>query len=202
MLNDTIESFNYINKILEIDPRNAKYTFERGIRKLAIGDTTGGIKDLDKAIELDTSEYDRLIHKGNKYFCLKEYSKGMIFLNKAVKLYPKRFNAYTYRIFLKTQLKDSLGAYKDWKVLYNIMNRDLSTFIELSRFFCEFKNYKEALQCYDYILKYAPGLVNIYCQRGKTKFELGDKEGACIDFTKAKKFGYKGLENELKNCKS
>ena len=48
-----------LDRVIELDPKNAVFYFARGIAKSEIGDYRGAIADLDKAIELDPENVDR-----------------------------------------------------------------------------------------------------------------------------------------------
>jgi len=57
--------------------------------------------------------------------------------------------------------------------------------------------HKDALKDYDKVIELDPKNDLAYFNRGNTKFSLGDKKGACEDWTKAKSLGSPYAQDRL-----
>ncbi len=57
-----------------------------------------------------------------------------------------------------------------------------------------------AMADYNACIVSSPGFSDAYANRGKLKFASGDREGACMDWTKAKELGNQSMSERLQNC--
>lgn len=202
LMGDLDTSLLLINNYLEINPENSDYIFERGRIKMSLKDTTGAIKDFNQAIRLDSSEYDRLVHKSEIMNYSRQYKSALKLLNKACRLNKANSIAYQLRSAVKAELKDSNGALSDIARAYMLSERSIISLSYIGEIKRILEDYIGAIKYFDYVLEKAPGLVNNYYYRGLAKLKLGDKEGACNDFIKAREGGYMGTDEEFdKNCK-
>lgn len=57
-----------------------------------------------------------------------------------------------------------------------------------------------AMADYDKCIAASPGFPDVWANRGTLKFQLGDRDGACSDWNKAKELGKDNMELSLMNC--
>jgi len=64
------------------------------------------------------------------------------------------------------------------------------------------KTYEFAIRDYSMFLDIEPYNATIYNKKGMARYNLGDREGACSDWDKAKRYGsYDAVKNLEKYCK-
>jgi len=78
-----IENFN---KVIELDPKNAKAYAGRGNAKGIFGDNKGAIQDYNKAIELNPNYADAYNNRGIVKYKLGDYRGAIQDFNKAIGL--------------------------------------------------------------------------------------------------------------------
>ena len=189
------------NKIIELDPKDAKAYCYRGAVKVLIQDFQGAIADYTKAIEI-YPEYERAYYKrGILKVELEDYQAAIADYNKAIELDdPKNIEVYYDRGFAKAQLEDYQGAVADFSKL-NPENAAKNTNIRDSA------NYYLNLSI-DALAKFTPKEKEIICKeldfcemnnyalikefeqhysndRGKTKDILVDYLGKIVYYTKS-----------------
>ena len=59
-------------------------------------------------------------------------------------------------------------------------------------------NYTAAIQDYNKAIELYPDYTEAYVDRGVAKYNLGDKNGGCLDFSKAGELGYEDAYDRIK----
>ena len=150
----------YYSKAIEKNPKIAQYYFDIGITRFINGNNIEAISDLTKGIELNSSN--------------------------AV--------AYVFRAQAKLRLLDYRGAYVDANKALNL-GFDNNEFYHMAYSAragsqMSLKDYTKGLEDYNKAIQYSPKSGYTYYLRALVKHLMGDKNGGCLDLSKAGELGY------------
>ena len=106
-----LESYN---KILKIDPNNAKAYYNRGFTYNGLEQYDEALKDYDTAITLEPNNTNGYHSRGFTYNILKQYDKALKNYNKAIELNPNHKHAYNNRGTTYGNLEQYDEALKDF----------------------------------------------------------------------------------------
>lgn len=127
------------------------------------------------------------------------FSEAIEYFNKAIELKPNYAMAYYGRGNAKSENSDYEGAIQDFDEAIKINPNFGDTY------FCrgiikgrKLNDYQGALQDFDKVISIYPMDAEAYFNRGVTKRELGDQNGACLDWRKARELGYSPSEIMIK----
>lgn len=142
--------------------------------------------DFTEAINAGTKSADVYQGTGVIYGSKGELEKAVGFLNKAISVDPKNGPAYYNRALINEKLGEKEAAIKDYNMalIYNpedalrILNNRSNLFLETGRF-------REARLDFDYLIYIQSGNFLYYSNRAFARLQLGDVEGAILDYHKA-----------------
>lgn len=117
--------------------------------------------------------------------------------SKAIKLDKNQTNAYFNRGMCEQAMKNYKDAYKDFEITTKLDPKLASAFYCKATVLTAQEKYKDALIDLDKTIDINPKTPNALALRGQIRAQLGDKNGACEDFNKAKDFGDKNSEKLL-----
>jgi tetratricopeptide (TPR) repeat protein len=178
-------AINYFSDAIKLDENFYQAYCYRGKAKLILGDYTGAIKDLNSALFIDTSKTNYI-------------KKDVLFSSSNLTA-----EIYLYRGEAKNRLGDYRGAIIDLSkaIQYNDHFVNGSAFFELGYAKSYLKDYQGALLNYNKAIQLDSYYDVAYYNRALIKLNLNDKEGACLDFSKAGELGYeKAYEAIRENC--
>ena len=157
-------------------------------------------------------EYVSYIDNGYSYFQNNMFNKSLLEYDKALNIHNNDSHLYLYRAYTYYDMEQYEKAAQEAekgidclnkKSIYNqaknwrLTNDDISLYTKLGDSEQLLKNYKKAIEAYDYVadnVKYK--YTDIYIKRGICKYHLGKKEAALRDFMKHKEIIEKYLEDE------
>lgn len=155
-----------------------------------------------KAIAFDPNNSINYNWRGNSMVALGDYDKAIKDYSKSIELTLPGGNEYGYsgRAYAKLLKSDFEGAIKDYSlaIFYNedevyFFNRGLAKYY--------LKDYVGSIEDCTKAIELNEHNIDAYGIRADSKFELGDKSGACLDWKYAKSQNHKeDLERE-KYCK-
>ena len=175
------------DKAIELDHNFYQAYCYRGKAKLNLGDYTGAIKDLNIALYIDTSKID--------------YDKKNVLIISSIPNLTAEI--YLYRGRAKNRLGDYRGAIIDLSkaIQYNDKYVNGSAFFELGFAKSYLKDYQGALLNYNKAIQLDSYYDVAYYNRALIKLNLNDKEGACMDLSRAGELGYeKAYQVIRENC--
>lgn len=103
----------YFGKLIKLDPRNAKFYFQRAIVRVRMTKSKLALEDLNRAIELNPSSAKFYLKRAEVYRLLDVDHKAMSDMNTAIKLQPKDADAFELRGKFRTSLGDRAGGRLD-----------------------------------------------------------------------------------------
>ncbi|MBF6654001.1 hypothetical protein C3B47_14175 [Flavobacterium columnare] len=182
--------------------------YQNAIQYFTLSLTSNYTKD-NETVLIESNVYN---FRGLAYMGVKDYQNAMKDYNLAIQNSISESDLqfiYNNRGFLKMTLQDYRGAILDFN--YNIdkfnksaakNGRDIT--VDLAKYnssvsasfssksFCNMKlnNFVEAIEDANVAIELNFNDELAYCVRGVCKFNLGQKESACLDFSKAGELGY------------
>ena len=206
------EAIETLTKTIQKSPKHAQAYFVRGISHFEEASRKefdhkkshlhSALSDFNKCLEIDEKIEPAYFDRGEVKMELRDYIGAIADFKKAIELKPNDLEAH----YLKAICNYHYG-YEDiaTKEMKDIVNMD-STYANARYFIAErlyeTQKYKEALVEFNKLFNIEEPHADAYVFRGYTKFELGDKIGACADWTEASKLGDKEAEHDLKKyCK-
>lgn len=104
--------------------------------------------------------------------------------NQALRLDPKYVDAYHHRGHIRYFVGDYSGAIDNLTQVLLFNPQDAFAYFNRGLFRSSF-NHRQAIQDYTQALQFKPLYAEAYFQRGKTRYNLGDTQGAIEDFNQA-----------------
>ncbi|MFN8361409.1 MAG: tetratricopeptide repeat protein [Candidatus Kapaibacterium sp.] len=162
--------------------------FASGRNYMKKGNFKEAILDFDLAIDIEptgTIYYNRAFAKSKVmdfYGAIEDYDKVIEFKFRIA-------DAYFERGYCKDQLNNLEGAIEDFTKVIAIDPKFVSAYNSRALTKMKQKKYTEAIKDFDKSIEIKPGYGNIYNMRGYAKLEIGDKTGACDDWTIASVLG-------------
>jgi len=117
------------------------------------------------------------------------YTGAIAYFNKAINLFPKSWQGYDGRGKAKYYLEDFRSAISDLNKAISFSPKIMSYYFRGHARF-RLKDYNGALRDYNIVIMNAPKFAEAYFFRATAKGELGQKEAACLDLSKAGELGY------------
>ena len=198
-----------------------KLDFQSGVRSLNKGEYQKALDSFNKAIKSYSLDGPAYYNRGNAYLGLEEYKKAIKDYLKSIELDSERGNQYAYNniAIAYEDLGDYKNAIKYISLAIKAYPKDGLYFENRGYYNLELENYKQAEKDYEeagrLFLKYK-GRTRMYedCQKkknmihcqmdsdyyndlGLVKENLGDLEGALLNYNKAVEINYPKDENYI-----
>ncbi|MBD2339578.1 tetratricopeptide repeat protein [Calothrix sp. FACHB-156] len=171
---------NY-NQALQLNPDNADIYYKRGMVRYHLGDYEGAIADYTQVIQINFNYTKAYTQRGLARYQLKDYQAAIEDYTQAIRINPDVALTYMNRADARSHIGDHQGAIEDYtqaiKINPNYAVADKNRVI--SRYLL-----KEQ-QRLTHSIKIAPDDAVAFYNRGNTRAELGDYEGAIADYTQA-----------------
>ncbi len=192
------------NKILsEIAEKIPKEYFEKAESYFSNDDYSEALKWYSKAIDLKPDFTIAYCKRGYSKSLMKDYQNAIIDFNIALKLKSDYADAYLGRGNANSNIMDYKSCVEDYTELVKLVPDYVQIYQNLGLIkSLNFKDYKGAIIDFDMVIRIDPKFVDTYFYRGLSKKRLGDDDGACIDWNKAKVLGHiEAAELIEKYCK-
>ncbi|MEL6676832.1 MAG: tetratricopeptide repeat protein [Bacteroidota bacterium] len=176
--------------VLKLNPGNDAAYFNRGFTRLKMGEFMGAIQDFSLAIDINPTKPEAYYHRGRSKLGLEDYLGAMQDFNTAIKGKPKEPRFYQARSKAKSGLQDYRGAIADLNVAIKITRGKNMVFIfDRAEAYIALKDFTKAVEDLDRVVRANPTDPSAYNARASIKLQGGDKEGACLDWSKAGELG-------------
>ena len=188
-----IEQFTFA---IELDKKMADAYIYRGIAKDAIDEFNSAISDFTIARQLDSNDVFVYVERAKTFMNLKEYEAAEQDFLKVTQLSPNSRDAeeaWETLAEIKYKQKTYRTAANYFTRILRFRPSDAEVFY--SRGECKFflEDYQGVIRDCDKALENDNDNGKAFALRAQAKIKLNDKEGACKDFYKAKKSGYKAV---------
>jgi tetratricopeptide (TPR) repeat protein len=176
--------------VLQLDRTREDAFFNRGYARFCLKDYVAAIEDFNRVIDLDP-EYEKAYYlRGICKLGLENYVEAVKDLNLALRFNPKNDLYYQARAKAKAALEDFRGAVSDLtEAIHYSKGKKLRYFFDRAQNFVKLRAYENALRDLTYVLRKQPRNSDAYFARASVRLQAGDREGACIDWSKAGELG-------------
>jgi tetratricopeptide (TPR) repeat protein len=201
--NDYRGALQDFNKAIELQPNNTAVLHTRGLVKYMLKDYMGAIQDYNEALAFNPNSVIEYCPRGNAKMRLGDYLGAYQDYNKSIDVIPIFSEAYFRRALVKDTLKDYEGAQVDYDKFREVSSEDITTFFHMGRDqYYYSKDRLVAIHYFDFAIDMNPRDDSSYYYRGNSKFNLGNKSGACSDWKKAGELGITKADDLIKQyCK-
>lgn len=187
----------------DLSGQSAEEYHKMGEQKFNVKDYKMAIFYYSKAIEKNTKVEQYYLDIGMVRYIIGDNMEAISALTKALEFNINNAPAYLFRASAKNKLLDFRGAYADATKGLNL-GFDNDEFYHLAfneRAFSQtsLKDYTKAVEDYNKAIQYSPKNGNTYYLRACVKLMIRDKNGACLDFSKAGELGYSEAYKAIKN---
>ena len=184
---DFTRAIKLLDKTIALDSMDSEYYRYRGYSKYKNGYVNYAIRDYDKAILLNPNNINAYIKRGDAFYYKKNFLKSKADYDRAVELDSLNFYALDIRAAVKFNLNDFEGALKDYEKCKKINGGNANLFFNKGTTLFHLGKYNESIYSLDLGIKLDSLIDNInsYVWRGDAKAELGNIEGALLDYNKA-----------------
>jgi tetratricopeptide (TPR) repeat protein len=177
------------SKLIKTQPEAYIYV-NRGITKLASGDSRGAILDHSRALELNPNYASAYSFRGNAKSILGDNLGSILDHDRAIKLDANNSRSYYNRGVAKYKTGDRSGAIADFNRAIAIEPEYTAAYYNRGTSKADLKNLKGAIADYDLAIKFNPTLEQAYTNRGMARSALGLKQEAIEDYNKSIELNY------------
>ncbi len=163
-----------LTEAIGVNPTDADAYLKRANAKEKLYDYRGAIEDYNTAINLDSTNLDSTL-----------------------------FMAYNNRGICKAELNDYKGAIEDFNKVIELNSNYTGGYFNKGVTYYLLGEYEKAVEVFTKVLEvntnyYLYSTSDAFLGRAASKFELGQKDSACIDLSKAGEFGHFNAYNLIK----
>ena len=183
-------------KAIELDPDVWYYYLSRGAVNTKTHTFDAAIQDFSAAIKLEDDFEDAYGLRGHAYIQIKQFAKAIPDFDKYLLRRPDDPHTYYNRGVAKARREHLQEQQSDWEAIedYNKAleldpNHENALF-NRSNAYLRLGEYHKAIEGYDLLISLNPKAADVYHHRGVTKYKMGNEEGACKDWIKAKELGF------------
>jgi len=148
------------------------------------------ISDYNEVIKINPDQVEwAYLDRSTMYTNIEEYGKAETDAEKALELKPNWTIAQTNLGIINEKRGDSIKAIEYYKLALLSDSNNYIAFNNLGSIFFKFKDYNEAIICFNTAINILPNYFNAIRNRADVKVALGDKKGACEDLKLAASLG-------------
>jgi len=189
-----------LNTAIGLKEDFAQAYHERAGLKRRMGDFQGSHKDYQRALGFQPDFALAYNNMGSVKILMGDYEGAIDDYTKALELDPGLYIALNNRGYARYFTEDAEGALLDFNAA--ITNSNLFAYAQLNKasLLAGQGQMEPALSILDGILEEHPDDALLFLNRGLVRELLGDPEGACADWTRAKELGAEEALEYLKEC--
>ena len=179
------EAIGCYDKVLEIDPRNAKAWNNKGCSLINLDQLEDAIRCFDKALEIDPHEVNAWNNKGVSLHSLGRYEEAILCLDKALELDPCKINTWETKGKSLSCLSRYEEAIRCYDQALELDPRYVNTWVFKGLSLNILNRREEAIRCYNKALELDPRNVVSWGKKSLSLYELGRYEESIHCFEKA-----------------
>jgi len=172
-----------LGKAIAAAPAEKRLWYTRGDILIKLRRWTEAVADLTKVIELDGAMSLAWRLRGFARQQLKEMENAGKDFTKVVELAPGSADSYLYRASLRSMTGELEGALQDYNKVTELAAEWGPGYLSRAEVSSALGKYKEAMEDYDNAMFLLEGAAQagVLMNRARTKFHMGDAEGAAKD---------------------
>ncbi|AFY92968.1 tetratricopeptide repeat protein [Chamaesiphon minutus] len=169
-------------RVIEIDPQDAKAYFDRGTEKYRLGQNAEAIDDYSRAITIDPQYVGVYVGRGAAKYNLGQHREAIDDYSRAITLNPQAAEAYFGRGTAKYNLGQHREAIEDYSHAITLNPQD--AFAYYNRGFAKHSlgQYQAAIDDYNCVIMINPQDIDAYFRRGAARHSLGQHQAAIDDY--------------------
>lgn len=156
------------------------------------------LADFDKCLDLDESLEAAYFDRGEVKMALKDYIGAISDFKRAIERDSKDLEAHYLKAMCNFHYGYEETAHKEMQDILKMDSTYANAQYQVAFYLHETQEYKLALEAFNKLFQLEEPHSDAYIYRGWTRFELGDKEGACDDWAKGVELGDKEAEHDIK----
>lgn len=157
--------------------------------KEATGDMEGAIKEYKLAMDEHPSE-EQLYHLFLATYEQGQYKKSLAIIDQILQLNPTFYGYYLHKGKVELKIKKFISALQNFNLALGLNPEVADSYFMKANVLDTLNRFDEAMINYSNAIQLNPSDGTYYSKRGNTKMEMGNKNGACLDWTIAGKLGY------------
>ncbi|UCH13376.1 MAG: tetratricopeptide repeat protein [Bacteroidales bacterium] len=186
---------------IDIERKIPGYYIERGRAYYEAGKFRNSIDDFTRVLRQDPALFTLYIERANAYARLKEFTPAIRDVVTYLKYFENDQDAIALCGNLHYTNENYIEALKYFNRNLKLDNTKAVHYKDRGKTYLKTGIYKFAINDLSMALDLSPYDGETYLYKGIARFESGDKEGACSDWSKARKYGeMKAVEYLLENC--
>jgi tetratricopeptide (TPR) repeat protein len=182
--NDRTTRIKYLNRMLQINPRNGEAMTAVGLDLYSKKEYTQAKDWLVKAIATDASNTDALLGLARVYYMQADLEKAESTLNLAIDKTPAYSVLWAERARVKSETNDLAGAIADSKKALELDPKVYGHWIDYGNYLISSGDRKEARRAFSEAIKISPDNHLAYIYRAGINDDLGNTDEAIADYTK------------------
>lgn len=185
-VNEVEQSHTIDTASFRIKETEKKY-LEIAAAKYELSDRAGAIVAYSKAIDINPKNPETYFKRGFAKSYLEDNRGAIADYNKVIELKPDYFDVYFDLACSEEALNDYESAMKNYNK--SIKNGNGYGYFHRGCLKAVLEDYRGAIEDFNIQLKGNPSHIQTYMSRADAKMKLGDKSGACLDWSKAGELG-------------
>jgi len=177
------------SKAIELSPKFSEAFNGRGAVLASRGRLDEALSDLNFAIKINPKFTDAYNNRGSAKVDKGDVKGAIEDYSRAISLNPGYEEAYTNRGAALTLIGKMDEALADFNKAIQINPKYYKPYENIASLYYNKGEYKESLQYFDEVVRIMPEYAHGYFNRGITKNNLHDLNGACADWNTASKLG-------------
>ncbi|NND95443.1 MAG: tetratricopeptide repeat protein [Flavobacteriales bacterium] len=170
------------DRVLSRKKDNVLAYMRRGAANLELGEFGFALKDVKKALRLSPENPEANFHMGNICYDQGDLKNAVKFYRLAIAFRPK----YPQAIYMLGAARSEQGQYKEAEKAFDqVLDEFPDATYNLAVVKLEAKKYTESLELFDKAEESGIETADLFFFRAESKFFLGDKHGACLDYKRA-----------------
>ncbi len=186
---------------IDIERKIPGYYIERGRAYYETGKFKNAVDDFTRVLRQDPAHFTLYLERANAYARLKEFTPAIRDVVTYLKYFENDQDAIALCGNLHYMNENYIEALKYFNRNLKLDNTKAEFYKDRGKAYLKTGIYKFAINDLSMALDLSPYDGETYLFKGIARFDSGDKEGACSDWNKARKYGeMKAVEFLLENC--
>ncbi len=188
-INEALASFSNYISLYPQDTTAYSYIL-RGKMKYELGDFDGAISDYDMATKLKPFEEKYNYYKFIAFKEAKQYRSAIKCVSNLIKVNPDFYGYYFYKgqVYQEMEFYDSAIFMYNVAIIKNYQNPD--SYFYRAQSYEKLSKLEKALEDYNTAIALNKNDGSFFSKRGNCRHLMGNKDGACADWTEAGELGY------------
>ena len=170
----------YLEKVLELNPNNEMLLAKMGIEYTELKNPIKAVSCYERCLKINEFNYDSLVNLAVLLIDIKNYEYAIELCNKAMNVQPNNIRTYHSLFLIYKAMNDVENSLFYANKMIEVDSACHLGYGCLGDINFEFIDYKVALDCYNFALKYAPDELTYLYNKACCLNNLGNKDEALL----------------------